>query len=301
MASIYEWHWQIPYKLSCDRSSVATAKWTEPWLTCLIAHCFVIIGLSWNSGLAFCFLQPILLFCFHCMPHTVFCEFSDAEAWQSRCTYGGDGSDARRICGWLHSTSDWCLRYAPVWNSEMTYCFYLSLFLVHPNVIRLTWPIISSGCECRSCGSCVPSQDVGHAQTDRKVGIIAIPPLWPKVKVTPVIALVLFLCCFQTRDGGRLVPLSSWVWLLAVGGWHQHATEFWGIVRACCGCGGRPYSECQGQGNFTHICIIYQILLLDWVSLCTENTLFPSLWYWRTTPLDDHLTWFAAHSWHVIS
>lgn len=47
------------------------------------------------------------------------CTFSslDVEAWACWCTNGSHGLDAGRICWRLHSASDWCVCYAPVWNS----------------------------------------------------------------------------------------------------------------------------------------------------------------------------------------
>lgn len=54
---------------------------------------------------------------------------------------------------------------------------------------------VFSGCQCRSGGSSVPGKDVRHAKADWSAG-----------------------------NGGRLVPFSSRIWLLAVRSGYQYST-----------------------------------------------------------------------------
>ncbi len=51
----------------------------------------------------------------------------------------------------------------------------------------------------------------------------------------------------QTRDCRRMVPLTSWVWLLAVLGRYQHATVFRATYPTGRGCGCRSYTISQRQ------------------------------------------------------
>lgn len=57
------------------------------------------------------------------------CSTTDVEARACWCTNGGHGTDAGRICWWLHSASDRCVCHAPVRNS------------MYPNIYTTLWPI----------------------------------------------------------------------------------------------------------------------------------------------------------------
>ena len=52
----------------------------------------------------------------------------------------------------------------------------------------------------------------------------------------------------QAGDGGGLVSLSPWLWLLAVWSGHQHTAKLRGALRESSGRRCRPHSECQGKG-----------------------------------------------------
>ena len=78
------------------------------------------------------------------------------------------------------------------------------------------------------------------------------------------------VCAVQTRDGCGLVPLPSWLWLLAVRRGHQHTTELWSAVRESCCCCCRPHPECQGQGQWQGM------LLLNWFYVPKNFTGFRS-------------------------
>ncbi len=51
----------------------------------------------------------------------------------------------------------------------------------------------------------------------------------------------------QTRDCRRMVPLTSWVWLLAILGRYQHATVFRATHPTGRGCGCRSHTISQRQ------------------------------------------------------
>lgn len=74
--------------------------------------------------------------------------------------------------------------------------------------------------QCRSCGPSVPNENAGDAEADR-----------------------------AARNGGWMVPLPSWVRLLALWCGREHAAEFRGTECSGCSSRRRPDPECQGKGD----------------------------------------------------
>lgn len=87
---------------------------------------------------------------------------------------------------------------------------------VHQNSLSF----LPVGCECWGSWPSLPGQDVGHVEAD-----------------------------WSARDGGWLVPLSPWLWLLALWCGHQYPAELWGSVIQGCGSGRWSYTECQRSAS----------------------------------------------------